>query len=265
MLYPKFIDAEYSIVAMPVRSRIKRYIIISLKCIFVAVVFVAALFGLFCLTVFINPITEGSSYIDIISSGASIVTFFSAIISVLSLFDATCLKKYDDNLRLFENRYLDGKRLSEWEFLDRRSYYSEKEKNPYNHFISSACYKLYFGNNYKQVLEIIIPILAVDFHDVPCLPRIFELHKFIPKYQTYLNDEQKKFNNLSGVPGNTAKPPNYYIPLPQHIMALYKKIIEHKILKNLIALLFLLIICQIIVCVVCIVNYDVIFNVLSSQ
>lgn len=259
MLYPQFREAEYSTSTAPVKSPTGHYVGIILRGLLLVFLFIAICFMLLCLLkLTISDRTEGI-YLNVISISASIVTFFSAIISVLSLLDANCMQKYEDNLTLLEDRYLGGKRLPKWEFLKRCSYYSKKNTKHSNYYITSAHYKLYCNNSPLQYLDITVPNLETDFHSVPCISSIIRIRSFIPRYLTYISDEQTKYNNSS------QKPPNYYIPLPNNIIALYKKILEHKVLKCSIFLCFMLIICAIIVTITCMIDYRVIFNVLSSQ
>ncbi len=265
MKYPEFREAEYSTTDIPVYNREKHYMFIALKCIaFIVIFFIIILITHYFFKIIMLETTEGI-YLNAVSVGASIVTVFSALITVLSLLESNCLKKYDNDLHLLENRYLNGRRISGWEFLHRCSYYTIKSKKNNNYYIDSACYKLYSGNNDSQSLEIIVPALDVDFRDVPCIVQIFRIKKFIPEYLCYLNNEQRNYNNYFECGKLLDKQPNFYIPLPYNIIALYKKILEHKILKYAVVFCFLFIISAIIVTSVYITDYSVIFNVLSSQ
>lgn len=128
MKYPEFREAEYSTTDIPVYNREKHYMFIALKCIaFIVIFFIIILITHYFFEIIMLETTEGI-YLNAVSVGASIVTVFSALIAVLSLLESNCLKKYDNDLHLLENRYLDGRRISGWEFLHRCSYYTIKSK-----------------------------------------------------------------------------------------------------------------------------------------
>lgn len=111
MRYPEFKEAEFSTTDIPIHRQFFRF------CTFVYnnviwIVF-SILYGV-GIYYFFNLVFSGindSFYLNALSVGASLVTFFSAVVSVLSLLNADCMKKFEDDLKLLENRYLNGKKF----------------------------------------------------------------------------------------------------------------------------------------------------------
>lgn len=247
MRYPEFKEAEFSTTDIPIHRQFFRF------CTFVYnnviwIVF-SILYGV-GIYYFFNLVFSGINdnfYLNALSVGASLVTFFSAVVSVLSLLNADCMKKFEDDLKLLENRYLNGKKISGWEFLRR---YSLSTSNGFSYYISSACYKLYSDENDSRSLVVIVPSLEVDLHDVPCIKQIRKIKRFLPEYISYICVEQKKYENMHDYCKRINPPPNYYIPLPHHIIALYKKIFFHKALSHAILFCFLCIFATIIVTII---------------
>lgn len=229
MHYPEFRDAEYSTTEIPAQSfvkangqKIKKYLLL-LFC------FLLILFGLNCFFSFVLTETESNDKLALVSVGSALVTVFSAIISVLTLVSSSCLKNYDDDIILLQTRYLKGKKVFKWEFLKRSSNHLKKAFQKHNYYISSACYKLFCDNTDENSLIIVVPILEVDFDDIPCIKQIMRIKRFLPNYLLYINKEQTEFDK-SGSRVNKESP-NYYLPLPYHLIALYKNIIIYKATK----------------------------------
>lgn len=223
MRYPEFKDAKCTITNTSVGNKANRFGII-----FLSVLALLMAFGLissftYFLFFFVIPKSDDNAYLNVISVGASLVTFSSAVISILSLFDSNCLRKYNNDLVLFERRYLNGLKISGWDFLYRCSY--KKSEMDYNYYITSAKCVLYSGNKPQEMLEVIIPALAVDFNDLNCLVRIIQLKKFIPSFLQYIYSELEK---SSIEPTDNKKSPIYFITVPYHIIAMYKRILLHK-------------------------------------
>lgn len=240
MKYPEFRDAEYSTTDIPTQNffeangqKIKKYL-------FLAVCFFLILLGSCYSFAFILSENGGNNKLSLISVGSALVTVFSALISVLTLVSANCQKKYDDDINLLQTRYLKGKRVFKWEFLKRSSNHMKKSFQKHNYYISSACYKLFCDNKDENSLVIVVPILEVDFYDIPCIKQIKRIRRFLPEYLSYINQEQTEYDE-SGT-DDDKMPPNYYIPLPYHLMALYKNIVVYKITKLCIDICFLFII-----------------------
>lgn len=247
MRYPEFREAEFSTTDMPICNRFLHYLKVARNTLIQVVLFTSSGLLTYCFfSIIFCEITSGI-YLNALSVGASLVTVFSAIISVLSLLDTNIIKKYEDDLVLLENRYLNGKKISGWEFLRR---YSNKSSDNFNYYISSARYKLYYGDADIDSLEVVIPALEVDFHDVPCMKQIYRIKKIIPNFMNYIYDEQMKCNNNVAIGNETNIQPNYYIPLPNHIIALYKKILFHRITNNAMFLCLLFIINAILVSII---------------
>lgn len=247
MKYPEFRDAEYSTTNLPAQSFIQAYGQKIAKCLLLMVLFVFSIFSLWCFFSRVLSEAKEDHYLGLISVGSALVTVFSALISVLTLLSSKTLSKYEDDIILLQTRYLEGKRLFKWEFLKRSSCH-RKARAQNNYYISSACYKLYSGKTDEDSLVIVIPILSVDFHDIPCFLQIIRIKKFLPEFLSYINIEQKKYDALNII--TTLKAPNYYIPLPYHLMALYRQIIIYKIIKSCIEICFLLIIGSICVTII---------------
>ena len=245
MQYPKFKDAEYTTTLEPVYKKPKQFFQFLLKYSFFLIYFIIAFFGIYFFFKFIDTEILENTYLNTISVSASLITVFSAVISVLSLLDSNCLKKYDEDLQLLENRYLDGRKISGWNFFRR---YSKPNDNN-NYCIYSAHYKLYDGNEPSNFIEIIVPALSIDFYDVPCLAEICRIKKFIPNYLKYLNNEQKNTSNIV----KSIEQPSYFIPLPYNIISLHKRILQHKMLKHLMVFCSVCIICALLVTVIWIV------------
>lgn len=246
MLYPEFRDAEYSITDIPPRSRAKHFLTTFIKGFAFITIFtaVSVVFCLFFNAILVRSTEDGR--INAISVGASIVTVISAIVAVLSLLDADCMKKYDDDLRLLEKRYLNGRGITGWNFLHRNSFFYGDKHHINNYYISSACYKLYSGTGFAHSIDIIVPALSVDFKDIPCLLQIWRIRRFIPGYLRYINNEQQCFKA-----DDTQKiQPVFFLPLPYHIISLYQRILMHKILRSTIAISSLSIISAILVTVI---------------
>ncbi len=240
MKYPEFRDAEYSTTDIPAQSFIKANGQKIKKYLFLAVCFFFILFGLCYCFAFILSESDGSNKLSLVSVGSALVTVFSALISVLTLVNANCLKKYDDDINLLQTRYLKGKKIFKWEFLKRSSNHIKKAFQKHNYYISSACYKLFCDNTDENSLVIVVPILEVDFYDIPCINQIKRITRFLPEYLLYINQEQREYDE-SGTDGDK-EPPNYYLPLPYHLIALYKNIVVYKITKLCINICFLFII-----------------------
>lgn len=247
MRYPIFKDAEYSITNIPVHSKKKRYFKIVLKTTLFVIVFLGIAFITNLIFTLIMPEGAERTYVNSISIGSAMVTIFSAIISVLSLVDSGCMKKYDDDLHILESRYLNGNKISGWEFLDRCSYKSQKSFC-HNYYIVSAEYTLYSGLEPSQHLTIIVPALSADFRDLNCLAQICRIRKFLPFYLKYIYSEQEKYKSNNKNRGGTIEP-SYFIPLPYNIIALYKKILMHKILNYAIGVCIICVITSIVVMV----------------
>lgn len=230
MRYPIFKDAEYSITNIPVCSSKIHYLKIVLKLILIVILCLIITFFTSLFFTLILPEGSEGNYINSISIGSAMVTVFSAIISVLSLVDSDCLKKYDDDLHILESRYLNGNKISGWEFLNRCSY---KSHNSFCHsyYIVSAEYTLYSGYGASEYLTIIIPALAADFRDISCLIQICRIRKFLPFYLKYIYSEQDKYKSNIKKNKEDIIEPSYFIPLPYNIIALYKNILKHKILN----------------------------------
>ena len=243
MRYPEFREAEFSTTDMPIRNSFSHYLRFLRNLVIRLILFSSSgILTYWFFGIIFREITSGI-YLNALSVGASIVTVFSAIISVLSLLDANILKEYEDDLGLLESRYLNGKRISGWEFLRR---YSHDPSNKCNYYISSARYKLYCGDTETESIEIVIPALEVDFHDAPCVKQICRMKNFIPNFIDYIYEEQIKYNNAN-IGNEINHQPNYYIPLPNHIIALYKKILFHRITNNAMFLCLIFIINAILV------------------
>lgn len=247
MRYPEFREAEFSTTDMPICNRFSHYLRVVRNLVIRLILFASSgILTYWFFSIVFCEITSGI-YLNVLSVGASLVTIFSAIISVLSLLDTNIIKKYEDDLALLESRYLNGRKISGWEFLRR---YSHNPSNKYNYYISSACYKLYYGDTEVESMEIVIPALEVDFHDAPCVKQICRIKNFIPKFIDYIYEEQIKCNNNIDIGNELNIQPNYYIPLPNHIIALYKKILFHRITNNAMFLCLLFIINAILVSIV---------------
>lgn len=248
MRNPEFRDAEYSTTNIPVVDNKITFIRILLT--------IIVYIGIFILSHIVASLSfcffdldNGTEYsINVLSIGASAITLLSAIISVLTLLDSECIKKYQDDIIFLEKRYLNNYSVASWEFLKRSSNYSLK-KQSHNYYIKSACYKLFSDNNDNNSLEIIIPILSVDMHDVPCIIQIIRIKRFIPQYIDYVYSEQKKIN------GKNIIEPNYFIPLPFHLIAIYKKVLLHKIINRVLIILFMLIINYIFLSIIIIIGF----------
>lgn len=242
--YPEFREAECSITDIPIKKWHSVLIRVLVKILFYLVGLALILWSTSSFFEVVLKEYEAGLYLNAVSVGASIVTIFSAIISVLSLIDSDCLKKYEDDLNLLERRYLNGQKISGWEFLKRYSY-----NRYHNYYVRSACFKLFSADDDSQHLEVIVPALSVDFKDVPCILQIIRLQLFIPKYINYLNNEQINYLKIKGQQENQMKSPDYFVPLPNHLVAIYKKILIHKLVKKLIVFCFLFVICAIAVAV----------------
>lgn len=238
--YPEFREAEYSTTDIPIRKWYSYLIHVLMQCFF----YLGSLFLILWVTNFFFEVVlkeyEDGLYLNAISVGASIVTIFSAIISVLSLIDSDCLKKYEDDLNLLERRYLNGQKISGWEFLKRSSC-----NKYYNYYVRSACFKLFFADNDSQYLEIVVPALFIDFKDVPCVLQIIRLQLFIPQYLHYIENEQNNYLKIKQSQEYQGQSPDFFIPLPNHLIAIYKKMLIHKLVKKLIIFCFLFVICAI--------------------
>lgn len=243
MRYPIFKDAEYSVTNVPVRSEKIHYLKIILKWILIVILCLEITFITNLFFTLIMPEGAEENYLNSISIGSAMVTVFSAIISVLSLVDSDCLKKYDDDLHILESRYLNGNKISGWEFLDRCSYRAHKSFC-HSYYIVSAEYTLYSGYGVSEYLTIIIPALAADFRDINCFIQIGRIRKFLPFYLKYIYSEQDKYKNNNK---EDTIEPSYFIPLPYNIIALYKKILIHKLLNCAIWVCFMCIFSSIIV------------------
>lgn len=240
MQYPEFRDAEYSTTDIPAQNfikangkKIKKYLLLIICLLLI-------LFGSYHCFDFILAESESNNKLALVSVGSALVTVFSALISVLTLVNANCLKKYDDDITLLQTRYLKGRKIFKWEFLNRSSNHVRKAFQKHNYYISSACYKLFCDNTDEKGLVIVVPILEVDFYDIPCVNQIIRIRRFLPDYLLYINEEQKKYDKS----GNeaTEESPNYYLPLPYHLIALYKNIVAYKVTKLCIEICFLFII-----------------------
>lgn len=240
MIYPEFKEAKCNIIAKSVGNKAKRIINIILRilCVLSAFCLITCLtYFLFC---FVIPKSENNAYLNVISVGASLVTFSSAVISFFSLLDSDCLRKYNNDLALFESRYLSGLKISGWDFLHRCSY--GKRKTSYNYYIDSATCVLYSGNEPQEMLEVTIPALSIDFNDSNCLVQIIRVKKFIPSYLRYIFNELDK----SGIePTDIKKSPIYYITVPYHIISMYKRILFHKFLMIMLIASFLSIVSEV--------------------
>ena len=249
MKYPEFRDAEYSTTDIPTRNRTVSNLLNILKCIFLIALFILINFVVsYFFKIILNGVGQGI-YLNAISIGASVVTVFSALISVFDLLNSNCMNSYQDDIELLECRYLNEKKIFKWEFLKRNSYHKKNKIKIYNYYISSACYKLYSSDVDKDNLVVVVPALAVDFHDIPCVIQIMRIKQFIPEYLEYLNKKQKEYEKNKSNPKKLQDAPCYYIPLPYHLIALYKKIIIHKILKFFTLICFLFVISAIIISV----------------
>ena len=243
MRFPEFRDAEYSSTDIPAQSFIKAHSKKLKEYLLFVFCFLLIFFSLNHFFDFIMNEIESETKLALVSVGSALVTVFSAIISVLTLVSSNCLKKYDDDIELMQARYLDGKKVFKWEFLKRSSRYIKNTFQKHNYYISSACYKLFCNNTDENSLVIIVPILEVDFNDIPCLKQIIRIKRFLPDYLLYINEEQNKYDNSDCT--FLENPPNFYIPLPYHLIALYKNIIFFKITKAGIKICFLFIICSV--------------------
>lgn len=238
--YPEFREAEYSTTDIPIKKWYSGLIRVLIKCFFYLVGLVLILWATSSFFEAVLKEFEAGLYLNAISVGASIVTIFSAIISVLSLIDSDCLKKYEDDLNLLERRYLNGQKISGWEFLKRSSC------NKYNnYYVRSACFKLFCTDDDSQYLEIVVPALSIDFKDVPCALQIIRLQLFIPQYLRYIENEQNNYLKIKQSQEYQDQSPDFFIPLPNHLIAVYKKILIHKLVKKLIIFCFLFVICAI--------------------
>lgn len=238
--YPEFREAEYSTTDIPIKKWYSGLIRVLIKCFFYLVGLVLILWATSSFFEAVLKEFEAGLYLNAISVGASIVTIFSAIISVLSLIDSDCLKKYEDDLNLLERRYLNGQKISGWEFLKRSSC------NKYNnYYVRSACFKLFCTDDDSQYLEIVVPALSIDFKDVPCALQIIRLQLFIPQYLRYIKNEQNNYLKIKQSQEYQDQSPDFFIPLPNHLIAVYKKILIHKLVKKLIIFCFLFVICAI--------------------
>ena len=240
MKYPEFRDAEYSTTDIPAQKFIKANSQKIKKYLFLAICFFFILVGSCYCFAFILSENGGNNKLSLVSVGSALVTVFSALISVLTLVSANCLKKYDDDINLLQTRYLKGKKVFKSEFLKRSSNHTKKAFQKHNYYISSACYKLFCDNTDENSLVIAVPILEVDFYDIPCINQILRIRRFLPDYLLYINQEQTEYDE-SGADGDK-EPPNYFLPLPYHLMALYKNILVYKITKICIDICFLFII-----------------------
>ena len=232
MLYPEFRCAKIDSLGAP--SHFPKHVA---KRVFVCLCHLGILLvlcsGLTCLLrAILNP--ESDNYLlDLLSISASFITIFAAFVAAISLLDALFMRKYEEDLHLLEERYLEGKKLSSWDFFKRYSNAPKKSNNGINYILISATYMLYVEDT-KKSLEILVPILAADFYDVSCIKQIIRIRKFLPIYQKYLEAEEVKYLAEEGNKGEMSpKRPFYYFPLPQHLIALYKNILAHKICKIL--------------------------------
>lgn len=242
MKYPEFKGAKCFITDVSVGNKAKRFCEIFLSVLFMFLSSGLILYLTYFLFFLIIPKSDGNEYLNVISIGASLVTFSSAVISFLSLLDSNCLRKYNNDLILFESRYLNGIKISGWDFLHRHSF--KKSKSNYNYFITSAQCVLYSGNKPKEMIEITIPALAIDFKDTHCLIQIMRLKKFIPSYLQYIYSEVKKVDTGSADDKNN---PIYFITVPYHIIAMFKRILLHRFLTIMLILFFLSIISAVVV------------------
>lgn len=243
MRFPEFRDAEYSSTDIPAQNFIKTHSKKLKEYILFVFYFLIIFFALNHFFAFIMTEIESETKLALVSVGSALVTVFSAIISVLTLVSSNCLKKYDDDIELMQTRYLDGKKVFKWEFLKRSSRHIKNAFQKHNYYISSACYKLFCNNTDENSLVIVVPILEVDFYDIPCIKQIIRIKRFLPDYLLYIYEEQSKYDNSDCA--LTKKAPSFYIPLPYHLIALYKNIIFFKIVKAGIKICFLFIICSI--------------------
>lgn len=243
MRFPEYRDAEYSTTDIPPQSflqanshRVKKLLIllVSLLLIF---------YGLYHFFSYVLNEAGGDFKLALLSVGSALVTVFSAVISVLTLVSSESLKKYEDDVNLLQMRYLDGRSVFKWEFLKRSSYYERKSALRHSYYINSACYKLFYGESDENSLEIVVPVLEVDFFDVPCLRQISRIKRILPDYIVYIIGEQKKFNEA--VVRREDKQPSYYLPLPYHLIALYKNIFTYKVAQFCTEICFLFIITSI--------------------
>lgn len=248
MRNPEFRDAEYSTTNIPViDSRISFFKKVLTIIVYIGVFFISNILVFLSFCFF--DINNGSEYsINVLSISASAITLISAIISVLTLLDSECIKKYQDDINLLEKRYLNNCSVSSWEFLKRSSNFSLKNKS-HNYYIKSACYKLFSDNNDNNSLEIIIPILSADMNDVPCIIQIIRIKSFISQYIDYIYSEQNGYN------GKDTIEPNYFIPLPFHIIAIYKKVLLHKIINRVLIILFMLVLSYILLSTILIIRF----------
>lgn len=229
MRYPEFRDAEYSTTDIPTQSFFKANKGKIIKYLFLIACFSLTILGSFHFFALILAESQESYNLSLVSIGSALVTVSSALISVLTLINSSSLSKYEDDINLLQTRYLEGRKIFKWEFLKRSSNHLTNAIQNHNYYISSACYKLYSGETDEKSLVIVVPILKIDFYDIPCITQIIRIKKFLPEYLLYINTEQKKYDAADV--DTTAKAPNYYLPLPYHLIALYKKIIVYKAIK----------------------------------
>lgn len=251
MRAPEFRDAEYTTTNVPVVDNKTTFIKKLLTVMVYIGIFIFSHIIVSLSFCFFDLNNDTGYSINVLSIGASAITLLSAIISVLTLLDSECKKKYQDDIILLEKRYLNNYSVSSWEFLKRSSNYSLK-KQSHNYYIKSACYKLFSDNNDNKSLEIIVPILSVDIHDVPCIIQIIRIKNFIPQYIDYIYSEQKKLNGKDIIEPNY---PNYFIPLPFHLIAIYKNVLLHKIINRILIILFMLIINYILLSIFIIIGF----------
>ena len=243
MKYPEYRDAEYSTTDIPTQGFFKTYGQAIKKYVTLFFYFLLILLVSYCFFTLVLKETGENRELASISVGSALVTVFSALISVLTLVSSSSLKKYDDDIGLLQTRYLGGRNIFKWEFLKRNSYYFIKSIQKHNYYISSACYKLYCGETDNNSLVIVVPILEVDFYDIPCIKQIKRIKRFLPSYVIYINDEQKKYDESNNETQNV--PPSFYLPLANHLIALYKRIIIYKVAKTCIEICFLFIVSSI--------------------
>ena len=231
MRYPEFREAEYSTTDIPVIKCIKRVFKIVINILAIVAFFAFSAYIVYIALAYALKDDLENIYLDSISMCASIITGLSAIISIFSLLDSECMRKYYDDLLLFENIYLNGKKLPKWEFLKRTGHIKTHHSQAIYYYITSACCKIYYGNLDSESTLITIPALEADLHLISCIRNMLLIYIYSPTYIDYIVNQQNKYINSPD-----KQQPVYFLPLLNHLCALHKNILFHKVLNRCIIL-----------------------------
>ena len=228
MRYPEFMNSKLDIIPfIEGRNWFRIFKIIS-TVLFRIVIAVGALIASYFM--FKVSLNNDNSSINTLSIGAAQITFFSAVLTVLCMWNSSVMEKFEDNKNILKQRYLKDTYLNEWEFLKRQ--HMSLGKN-FSCDLTSAKYKIYYGNEHNEFELFELPVFSFDLQDAPCCKRIREIKKFCPKFEEYISREQDKYYEISDHADSDSEAPKYYFILPRIIVAMYTKILQHKIFNFL--------------------------------